>query len=133
MEDKMDLRKAENLLGALSNKKRLRLLKLLISFDEEVCVCEFEDALNLPQYTVSRHLNKLKERNLVESRREGTWAYYSLNSELRPVEKGIVNWIDEFIAEEICQEDKHEMEKRLSMRENGKCVARNEEESGSDE
>lgn len=129
----MDLRKAENLLGALSNKKRLRLLKLLISFDEEVCVCEFEDALNLPQYTVSRHLNKLKERNLVESRREGTWAYYSLNSELRPVEKGIVNWIDEFIAEEICQEDKHEMEKRLSMRENGKCVARNEEESGSDE
>ena len=129
----MDLRKAENLLGALSNKKRLRLLKLLISFDEEVCVCEFEDALNLPQYTVSRHLNKLKERNLVESRREGTWAYYSLNSELRPAEKGIVNWIDEFIAEEICQEDKHEMEKRLSMRENGKCVARNEEESGSDE
>jgi ArsR family transcriptional regulator len=133
MEDNMDLQKAENLLGALSNKKRLRLLKLLISFDEEICVCEFEDALNLPQYTVSRHLNKLKERGLVGSRREGTWAYYSLNSELRPAEQGIVNWIDQFIDEKICKEDKQEMEKRLSMRENGKCVATNVEKSSSDE
>ena len=133
MEDKMDLRNAENLLGALSNKKRLRLLKLLINFDEEICVCEFEDALNLPQYTVSRHLNKLKERNLVESRREGTWAYYSLNSELRLAEKGIVNWIDEFISEEICEKDKQKMERRLSMREKGKCVTSNEEASGSNE
>lgn len=129
----MDLKDTVNLLGTLSNKTRLRLLKLLISFDEEICVCEFEDALNLPQYTVSRHLNKLKERNLVESRREGTWAYYSLNSELDPAEKGIINWFDEFIEEEICEEDKKEMEGRLSTRENGKCVATNVEESGSDE
>ena len=129
----MDLRKAENLFRALSNKKRLRLLKLLIIFDEEICVCEFEDALNLPQYTVSRHLNKLKEKNLVESRREGTWAYYSLPSELDPAEMGIIRWLDKFIDEEICKEDKHEMKKRLSIREKGKCVARSEEECCSDE
>jgi len=128
----MNLQDVENLLGTLSNKKRLRLLKLLIRFDEEICVCEFQDALNLPQYTVSRHLNRLKERNLVESRREGTWAYYSLSSKLDPAEKGIINWIDEFIDEEICKGDKRKMEKRLSMRENGKCVATNEEASDSD-
>ena len=100
MEVKMNFRGAEDLLVNLANKTRLRLMKLLISFDEEICVCEYEDALDLPQYTVSRHLNKLKEGNLVESRREGTWAYYSIHSGLSPGKEEIVNWIENYTGED---------------------------------
>lgn len=129
----MNLQGAENLLGAVAHSTRLRMLKLLISFEEDICVCEFEDALSLPQYTVSRHLNRLKEKNLVQSRREGTWAYYSLSSELNLAEKDLLHWIEDRIRDEVCEEDKREMKKRLSRRENGKCVARNEEDNDSNE
>lgn len=126
----MNLQETEKLLGALANETRLRLLKLLISFNEEICVCEFEDALDLPQYSVSRHLNKLKNRDLVESQREGTWAYYSLSSELKPAGREIINWIENFVGEATYKEDREGMEERLSLRENGKCVAGRGEKGG---
>jgi len=126
----MNLKKAENLLGALANKTRLRLLELMIAFNEEICVCEFEDALDLPQYSVSRHLNKLKDQGLVESRREGTWAYYSLSSELEAEKQGLINWIENNLNDEMTKEDRKEMVNRLSLREKGKCVAGRDEESG---
>ncbi|MFP4589801.1 MAG: ArsR/SmtB family transcription factor [Candidatus Acetothermia bacterium] len=125
----MDLEDVENLLGTLANQTRLRLLKIMIKYDKEICVCEFEDALNLPQYSVSRHLNKLKERGLVESRREGTWAYYSLSSELDLGRRKLIKWLDDHIDEKTLREDRKRMEERLSLRKNGKCVAGREEES----
>lgn len=123
----MNLQEAKKLLGTLSNINRLRLLRIMTIVDKELCVCEFEDALDLPQYSVSRHLNKLKERGLVESRREGTWAYYSLSSELGAAHKEIINWINNFLDEETLDKDKSEMKDRLSLREDGKCVAGREE------
>ncbi|MBS3793262.1 helix-turn-helix transcriptional regulator [Candidatus Bipolaricaulota bacterium] len=126
----MNLKKAEKLLGTVASKTRLRLLRTMIDFDDEICVCEFEDALELPQYSVSRHLNKLKERNLVESRREGTWAYYSLYSELEAGTQGIISWLENNIQEESLKEDKISMENRLALRDNGKCVTGCDEESG---
>lgn len=123
----MNLQETEKLLGTLAHETRVRLLRILAVIDEEVCVCELEDALDIPQYSVSRHLNKLKDQGLVESRREGTWAYYSLSSELGRSDREIIDWIDNYVDEELLEKDKTEIKDRLALRENGKCV------SGSDE
>lgn len=64
---------------ALADPKRLRILELLR--DGEECVCELTDAMEVGQSLLSFHLGKLREAGLVRDRREGRWAYYSLDPE----------------------------------------------------
>ena len=62
----------------LSDPVRLRIFYLLIA-RPELCVCHLTDALQLPQSTVSRHLNILKQAGVVQSERRGQWVYYRLS------------------------------------------------------
>jgi ArsR family transcriptional regulator, arsenate/arsenite/antimonite-responsive transcriptional repressor len=62
---------------ALSEPLRLQILDLLRT--QELCVCELCEKLEVPQSKLSFHLKTLKEANLVRSRQEGRWIYYSLN------------------------------------------------------
>jgi ArsR family transcriptional regulator len=62
---------------ALSDRLRLNILDHLR--DRELCVCELCELLTTPQSKLSFHLKTLKEANLVRSRQEGRWIYYSLN------------------------------------------------------
>jgi ArsR family transcriptional regulator len=62
---------------SLSDENRLRIVDLLRG--GERCVCELTDALDLGQSLLSFHLKTLKDAGLVSDRREGRWAYYSLN------------------------------------------------------
>ncbi len=62
---------------ALSDPLRLQILDLLRT--QELCVCELCDKLSVPQSKLSFHLKNLKEAELVRSRQEGRWIYYSLN------------------------------------------------------
>ena len=63
--------------GALSDPIRLRILAL-IAHENELCVCELVEALELSQPKISRHCRALNEANLVKSRREAQWVLYSL-------------------------------------------------------
>jgi ArsR family transcriptional regulator, arsenate/arsenite/antimonite-responsive transcriptional repressor len=62
---------------ALADPARVAILNRLAGADE-VCVCNFVDALDIRQPTVSHHLKVLRDSGLVESARRGTWAYYRL-------------------------------------------------------
>jgi ArsR family transcriptional regulator len=62
---------------ALSEPLRVQVLELLR--DRELCVCDLCEALNVTQSKLSFHLKVLKESELVRSRQEGRWIYYSLN------------------------------------------------------
>ena len=62
---------------AFSEPVRLRILYLLLE-NEEVCVCDLVQSLSLTQSVVSRHLAYLKNNQLIESRREGTWVHYKI-------------------------------------------------------
>lgn len=62
---------------ALSDPLRLKVLDLLRT--QELCVCDLCDSLNVNQSKLSFHLKVLKEVELVRSRQEGRWIYYSLN------------------------------------------------------
>ncbi len=61
----------------LSDPVRLRIAHLLAQ-KKELCVCHITDALSLPQSTVSRHLNTLKNCGLVLAERRGKWVYYNM-------------------------------------------------------
>lgn len=62
---------------ALSDESRLRIMNILMQ--KELCVCEIEVTLDMSQSNVSRHLIKLKNVGMVESKKESQWAYYSIN------------------------------------------------------
>ncbi|NEQ23070.1 MAG: winged helix-turn-helix transcriptional regulator [Microcoleus sp. SIO2G3] len=62
---------------ALSDPIRIQVLELLRS--QELCVCELCEHLGVTQSKLSFHLKNLKEADLVRSRQEGRWIYYSLN------------------------------------------------------
>ncbi len=60
----------------LCDETRLRILHLLQ--DGELCVCHFQQILEEPQVKISKHLAYLRQRGLVESRRDGYWMIYRL-------------------------------------------------------
>ena len=62
---------------ALSEPLRIQVLELLRS--RELCVCELCEYLGVAQSKLSFHLKILKEAELVRTRQEGRWIYYSLN------------------------------------------------------
>jgi ArsR family transcriptional regulator len=73
------MRVTAQLLKALSEEVRLRILTLLL--DGERCVCDLMAVLDLPQSTISRHLAYLKNAGWVEGERRGVWMYYRLTEE----------------------------------------------------
>ncbi|MFK5894696.1 MAG: metalloregulator ArsR/SmtB family transcription factor [Pseudomonadota bacterium] len=71
----------ETFFKMLSDNTRLRAL-LLMQKMGELCVCELTHALNLSQPKISRHLAQLREHGIVNTRRDGQWMYYQINSQL---------------------------------------------------
>lgn len=55
---------------------RLRIIHLLTK--GPLCVCHFQDVLDLPQTKVSQHLAYLRRKGMVETTRHGQWIIYSL-------------------------------------------------------
>jgi ArsR family transcriptional regulator, arsenate/arsenite/antimonite-responsive transcriptional repressor len=62
---------------ALSDETRLRMINLLIQ--RECCVCEVMQVLGISQTRASRNLNVLYDAGFLKLRREGLWAYYSID------------------------------------------------------
>lgn len=62
---------------ALSDPLRLQVVELLR--EQELCVCDLCDRLQVAQSKLSFHLKTLREANLIRSRQQGRWIYYSLN------------------------------------------------------
>lgn len=73
--DRLTQRKAD-LLRALAQPTRLRILELLA--EGERCVCEIQPAVEGEQSTVSKHLAFLRSRGLVVGDRQGMRVFYRL-------------------------------------------------------
>lgn len=65
----------------LADETRVRLM-LLITREEELCVCELTCALDESQPKISRHLAQLRTCGLLADRRQGQWVYYRLHPDL---------------------------------------------------
>lgn len=84
-------RKQSKFFKALSDEKRIRILKLLTV--REMCVCELMIALDVTQPNLSHHLRILENQGLVNRRKEGKWAYYSLTN-LKVIEQLVKTHLD---------------------------------------
>lgn len=62
----------------LGDETRLRIL-LLLSQDNELCVCELTTALDEIQPKISRHLAYLRQCGLLQDERRGQWVFYCLS------------------------------------------------------
>ena len=76
MSKRLNGKQMEQLLQALGDRTRLRILNLIQ--EEEVCVCFFVGSLETLQPKISRHLAYLRKAGLVSARRDGKWMHYSL-------------------------------------------------------
>ena len=84
---KKKLQKAETSFNRLSqvlslagNDVRMKMLYLLEE-ENELCVCDLADILEMTIPAVSQHLRKLKDGDILQTRRNGQTIYYSLKKE----------------------------------------------------
>lgn len=75
--DQKGLKTLADSLGVAGSLQRLKILYLLHAH-REMCVCDLAEILDVTDSAASQHLRKLKDKNLVETRREGQTIYYSL-------------------------------------------------------
>ena len=73
----IEMDKAALILKLLGDKTRLTMVKILDSHD--CCVCEFVEIFKVSQPSISQHLRKLKDVELVKEERRGQWIFYSIN------------------------------------------------------
>jgi ArsR family transcriptional regulator, arsenate/arsenite/antimonite-responsive transcriptional repressor len=71
-----------DMFSAMGTEPRLRIMRLLLSAHPTgMVVGDIASELDIPNSTLSHHLEKLKNENLVGVRREGTFLWYSANTE----------------------------------------------------
>jgi len=73
---KADVERIASIFKALSDPGRIKILKALGI--EDLCVCLFVEVMNYKYSALSYHLKLLKEANLVDFRREGSFLIYGL-------------------------------------------------------
>ena len=74
--------KYADMFSAMGAEARLRIMQLLLSAHPEgLVVGEIQEELDIPNSTLSHHLDKLKNEGLVQVRRESTFLRYTANTE----------------------------------------------------
>jgi len=74
--------KYADMLSAMGTEPRLRIMQLLLSAHPDgLVVGDIQSELDIPNSTLSHHLEKLKNEELVNVRRESTFLRYTANTE----------------------------------------------------
>src|ERR1700756_1013364 len=74
--------KYADMFSAMGTEARLRIMQLLLSAHPEgMVVGEIQEELDIPNSTLSHHLDKLRNEGLVQVRRESTFLRYTANTE----------------------------------------------------
>ena len=79
--DRAEAERMAAIAKALADPVRLQLVDVLRKHAGKVCVCELVPLFDLSQPTVSHHLGVLRKAGIVDSERNGLWAYYYVNDE----------------------------------------------------
>src|SRR5271169_4651091 len=89
-----------DMLAALGSEARLRIVRLLLqAHPEGLVVGEIGAELGIPPSTLSHHLDKLKNEDLVRVRRESTFLRYTANTE-------VLQELLRFLYAECCSRNK---------------------------
>ncbi|HEU4656137.1 MAG TPA: metalloregulator ArsR/SmtB family transcription factor [Capillimicrobium sp.] len=77
----LDADRIAALAKALAEPVRVRILDVLRRHGEPLCQCELVPLFDIPQSTLSHHVNKLVKAGLVDVERRHKWAYYSVRTD----------------------------------------------------
>jgi ArsR family transcriptional regulator len=92
--------KYADMFTAMGTEPRLRIMQLLLSAHPDgLVVGEIQNELGIPNSTLSHHLEKLKNEELVKVRREGTFLWYAANT-------GALEELLGFLYAECCTRNK---------------------------
>ena len=73
--------KYADMFSAMGTESRLRIMQLLLTAHPEgLVVSDIQSELEIPNSTLSHHLDKLRTEGLVEVQREGTFLRYTANT-----------------------------------------------------
>jgi DNA-binding transcriptional ArsR family regulator len=98
-----------DMFSAMGTEPRLRIMQLLLSAHPEgLVVGDIGEELDIPNSTLSHHLDKLKNEGLVSVQREGTFLRYSANTEALAELLG-------FLYAECCTRNKAVKPQRVMM------------------
>jgi ArsR family transcriptional regulator, arsenate/arsenite/antimonite-responsive transcriptional repressor len=86
----------------------------------ELCVCELVDALEISQSTLSTHLKVLRQTDMVTTRKEGRWIYYSLTDQKADLFDALFSRVQSDVDARL-RRDSERIARRLAIRENGHC------------
>ena|SRR5579871_4460739 len=77
-----DVARYADMFSAMGTEPRLRIMQLLLSAHPEgMVVGDIQSELDIPNSTLSHHLDKLKNEGLVATRRDGTFLWYTAHTE----------------------------------------------------
>jgi ArsR family transcriptional regulator, arsenate/arsenite/antimonite-responsive transcriptional repressor len=89
-----------DMFSAMGTEPRLRIMQLLLSAHPEgLVVGEIQEELEIPNSTLSHHLDKLRNEGLVQVRRESTFLHYTANT-------GALQELLQFLYAECCTRNK---------------------------
>jgi len=92
--------KYADMFSAMGTEARLRIMQLLLSAHPGgLVVGELQEELDIPNSTLSHHLDKLKNEGLVQVRRESTFLRYTANTE-------VLQELLRFLYAECCSRNK---------------------------
>jgi len=81
-QDTAQVTRYADMFAAMGTESRLRIMQLLLeAHPQGLVVGDIGSELDIPNSTLSHHLDKLKNEDLVRVRREGTFLWYSANTE----------------------------------------------------
>jgi ArsR family transcriptional regulator, arsenate/arsenite/antimonite-responsive transcriptional repressor len=80
--DAQQVARYADMFAAMGAEPRLRVMQLLLTAHPQgLVVGDIQDELGIPASTLSHHLDKLKNEDLVWVRREGTFLWYTANTD----------------------------------------------------
>lgn len=95
----MDTELVARICKALGDGNRLQIVQMLTK--GELCGCRILEAFDITQPTLSHHMKILSDCNLVDTRKDGKWSYYSLNCETLTAYREFINML-------VCGHPDHE-------------------------
>ena len=101
---------------ALADPTRWRIVRLVM--DNALCVCELADILEMPQSSVSSHVQVIRRAGLLESEKCEKWTYFQVHRKYRKLIGDLAKF---FNTEDDSEADKKRSIQRLAVRETSCC------------
>lgn len=102
---------------ALADPTRWRIVRLVL--DDALCVCELADILEMPQSSVSSHVQVIRKAGLLESEKCEKWTYFRIEPKYRK----LIGTLEKFFESDdtTLKSDAARALKRLAVRETSCC------------